>query len=107
MVARFAASILLIALPLALGTQSASAGQDAYQPLGSASASGTEAGQRHMQREEEMADRRRRSEFARLAQLERTEGQRQMERRRRQIEEQRRQLLNLQSKSEAQRAAIQ
>lgn len=107
MYVRLAASILLTVLPLALGAQTMSVLPDPSRSPGGAIANGTEAGQRHMQRAQEIEEKRRRSEFARQEQLERMEGQRQMDRRRRQVEEQRRQLLNLQAKSEAQRAAIQ
>ena len=107
MYVRLAASILLTVLPLALGAQTMSVLADPSRSPGGTIANGTEAGQRHMQRAQEVEEKRRRSEFARQEQLERKEGQRQMDRRRRQVEEQRRQLLNLQAKSEAQRAAIQ
>jgi len=107
MYARLAASILLTVLPLALGAQTMSDLPDPARSSDGAAVNGTEAGQRHMQRAQETEAKRRRSEFARQEQLERMEGQRQMDRRRRQVEEQRRQLLNLQAKSEAQRAAIQ
>jgi len=105
--ARLAASILSMLLPLAVHAQTISVVQDSNRSSGGAAANATEAEQRHMQRAQEIADRRRHSEFARQEQLERMEGQRQMDRRRRQVEEQRRQLLNLQAKAEAQRAAIQ
>ena len=105
--ARLAASILSMVLPLGIHAQTIAVAQDPDRSAGGAVVDATEAGQRHMERAQAIEAKRRRSEFVRQEQLERLEGQRQMDRRRRQVEEQRRQLLNLQAKTEAQRPAIQ
>jgi hypothetical protein len=102
---KFVAPILLAILPLAVGAQNVLVFSDLYQSLGAAVVAGTEAGQRSMQRQQEMEDRRRQQEFDRQERLERMELEREIDHQRRQIAEQRKQLQHLSVKMESQRAA--
>ena len=104
---KFAAAILLAILPLAVGAQTVWVFPDLYQSPGGAVVAGTEAGQRSLQRQQEMADRRRQQEVDRQERLERMELQREIDHERRQIAEQRKQLQQLSAKMESRRAAAQ
>ena len=108
MYVKLAASILSMLLPLGLRAQTIGVLPDLYPSPGGVIVEtvGADAGQRYMQREQQIEERRRQRELDRLAQLERVEQRHEVDRQKREIADQRRQLLQLQAKIDAQRAAI-
>jgi TolA-binding protein len=105
MYSKIAASILLLILPLGVGAQTVWVFPEPYQPPGGAVVDGIEAGQRYVQRQQEMEDRRRQRELDRQEQLERMERQREADQEQREMAEQRRQLQQLRAEIESRRAA--
>ena len=102
MTLRLAASILAMVLPVALRAQTVGVIADPYRSPGTAVvAADLEAGQRNMQREVGMEDRRRQREFDRQEKLELAERQREIDRQQRAMKQQTRQLLQLQQPSTA------
>ena len=99
MTVRLAASILFMLLPLALRAQTIGGLPDPYQSPGRTVVAEVEAGQRNMQREQAVEDRRRQREFDRREQLELMERQRELDRQQRAVKQQRQQLLQLQAQS--------
>jgi exonuclease VII large subunit len=104
---KVAAAMLIAILPLAVGAQTVWVFPDVYQSPGEVVVAGTDAGQRSLQRQQEMEDRRRQQEVDRQERLERMELQREMDHARREIAEQRKQLQHLSAKMELQRTAAQ
>jgi TolA-binding protein len=102
---KIAALILLSILPLGVGAQTVWVFPDPYQSWGGAIVDGIEAGQRFMQRQQEMEDRRRQRDLDRQEQLERMERHREVDQEERDMAEQRRQLQQLRTEIESQRAA--
>jgi len=104
---KLAAPILLAILPLGVSAQTVWVIPDPYQSPGGSIVDGIEAGQRYMQRQQEMEDRRRQRELDRQEQLDRMERQREMDQEQREMAEQRRQLQQLRAEIESQRPAAQ
>ena len=94
---KLAAAILLAILPLAVGAQPPGPSQSPGRVV----VAGAESGQRSMQRQQDLEERRSKQELDRQARLELMELQREMDRERRQIAEQRRQLQRLSAKAAA------